>query len=366
MLLRCLTATLLILMSASAAHAADLRVMTRNLYLGGDLVSLAEASTPGEFAAAAQAVLAQIAASNFPVRADALAAEIADQRPHLVGLQEVYDFTLNGAHGSPPFRDYLADLLAALAARGATYYVAATVTDLDVSASLGPGTVGRVVDHDVILARADVPTSIVPLECSDPARASADGCNFAVVASFVSPVVGPIAFERGYLAVTAVVDGQPVVVVETHLEQRLAAYPVLALVQFYQALELAQVSLALQEALGAPVVIAGDLNSSPEHETVVVGTDVALPPYVVLAGAGYTDTWLLRPGKAAGKTCCQLPDLSNPTSVLYERVDLILSSDVPVDVRAHVLGDSPSDKTSPLRLWPSDHAGVVATLSLVP
>ena len=54
---------------------------------------------------------------------DALAREIAEKRPHLVGLQEVFQFTLNGNTGAPPFRDLLEDLLSALAAEGADYYV---------------------------------------------------------------------------------------------------------------------------------------------------------------------------------------------------------------------------------------------------
>jgi hypothetical protein len=94
MLFRCLTVTLLIIVGTSSALAADLRVMTQNLYLGGDLVSLAQVGTPEDFVTAAQAVLAQIAANNLPVRAEALAAEIAERRPDLVGLQEASDFTL--------------------------------------------------------------------------------------------------------------------------------------------------------------------------------------------------------------------------------------------------------------------------------
>jgi hypothetical protein len=75
---------------------------------------------------------------------------------------------------------------------------------------------------------------------------------------------------------------------------------------------------------------------------------------------------VLRPGKSAGDTCCELPDLSNPTPVLTERIDLTLSSEMPLDVKANVLGNAPSDKTRPSRLWPSDHAGVVTTLTLMP
>ncbi len=47
-------------------------------------------------------------------------------------------------------------------------------------------------------------------------------------------------------------------------------------------------------------------------------------------------------------------------------VDVVFSSQTPLDVKANVLGNEPSDKTTPSRLWPSNHAGVVATLELVP
>ncbi len=62
-----------------------------------------------------------------------------------------------------------------------------------------------------------------------------------------------------------------------------------------------------------------------------------------------------------GYTCCQNANLLNPTSLLNERLDLILFRG-PFAVSDVVLvGDDPADKT-PSGLWPSDHAGVVARL----
>ena len=60
--------------------------MTRNLYLGAEIQSLAASETPEEFLASAKKALDQAAANNFTERAGALLAEIVEKNPHLVGL----------------------------------------------------------------------------------------------------------------------------------------------------------------------------------------------------------------------------------------------------------------------------------------
>src|SRR5262245_25669429 len=80
-----------------SAHARDtLVVMTQNQYLGADLTPLGAAfPDPVAINAAVLALLAQIKATNFPERARALAEDIAAHQPEVVGLQEVFNFTLN-------------------------------------------------------------------------------------------------------------------------------------------------------------------------------------------------------------------------------------------------------------------------------
>ncbi len=85
------------------------------------------------------------------------------------------------------------------------------------------------------------------------------------------------------------------------------------------------------------------------------------------------DTWLQgRPG-GDGYTSNQAPDLLNPESTLFHRIDFILyreaiaakSGHVPGATRLETVGDRPEDRT-PAGLWPSDHAGVFGAFLLSP
>ena len=362
----CLFISLLIPLSAHAGKVEAITLMTRNLYVGADLTPMLTAQTPLELLGAAEIVLEEIAATNFPERAWSLAAEIVEKGPHLVGLQEVVNITLNGANSLPPFRDYLEDLMAALAAQGADYRVAAVVKNVDVLFPLGANMIVGVIDRDVILARSNVITSIVPLALSG-CRTSLDGCNYQVVANITS-AAGNISIERGFVAVDALIGNVPVRFVNTHLEERDVdpSNPLSPIVQGTQANELTLVFSNIPVLPGTKRMIGGDINSSPENQVLVVGTNTIIPPYMQLVQAGYVDTWTLRPGNPPGFTCCQAPDLLNLDSFLEERIDVIFSSELPDGkVKVNVVGNSEEDKT-PSGLWPSDHAGVVARLEFTP
>ncbi len=72
--------------------APDLPVMTRNLYLGADLdpvVAAARSGNPNAVVAAVSDAWTTIVRTDFPARAKALAKEIEQSHPMLVGLQEV-------------------------------------------------------------------------------------------------------------------------------------------------------------------------------------------------------------------------------------------------------------------------------------
>ena len=148
--------------SAPAVAGRDIvKVMTRNQYLGADLSLLIQPPPGVDPIDAARAVLVQIAANNFLLRAQRLATEVALTRPDLIGLQEVFDFTLNGANIGPPFVDHLEETLNALAAKGQSYVEAATVVNVDITIPIdvtgdGIPDAVRVLDRDVILVREGV------------------------------------------------------------------------------------------------------------------------------------------------------------------------------------------------------------------
>ena len=60
-------------------RSTEVRVMTRNLYLGADLGPAIAAASPSAFAAANGQILRDVDTNNFPVRAKGLAKEIISQ-----------------------------------------------------------------------------------------------------------------------------------------------------------------------------------------------------------------------------------------------------------------------------------------------
>ena len=329
-------------------------VMTRNLYLGADLGPVFSASSPLALVAGASAVWATAQASNFPARAGAIAREIAATRPALVGLQEVTlyrvqvpsdQFTATPRPATAVRYDFLAILLDSLDARGLDYRAVSSVQNVDAElpAFVAPGVLGdvRLTDRDVILARHDVATS-------DPR-----GANY--IARVPIQVGGPggptLSIPRGWTSVVADVDGRTFRFVDTHLEVGSSAP-----VNVAQGRELA--ALLAGETL--PTVLVGDLNSD------ALGSST--PTYAELRAAGFRDAWSQLNADAAGLTCCHAERLNNPVATFHERIDFVLFRDPklgdrgPFDaIAVDVLGESPADRLSS-GLWPSDHAGVVATL----
>jgi endonuclease/exonuclease/phosphatase family metal-dependent hydrolase len=194
-------------------------------------------------------------------------------------------------------------------------------------------------DHDVILARADVTTT--------PALAR----NFLAAVELPLPdSLSSVEILRGFVAVEASIGGRRGLFVNTHLETR--AFPTI------QVLQATELLLALGAQHG-PVLLVGDFNSDPDGSST--------PTYELITKAGFVDTWTRRLGPPEpGYTCCQAPDLRNEESLLHRRIDIVFGRGLGlrpsrVEVDAWVVGDEPADRT-PSGLWPSDHAGVVTEL----
>jgi hypothetical protein len=394
--------------AAISANAAEIEVMTQNQYVGTDLIGLV---TDPNFNAAVARALETRAASLPSQRARALAALIGQRNPALVAIEEGYRFTCVDPAPQPnagcndqaiagAFTDQLADTLAAL---GGRYKVAATVNNLDIPNGIPqlaglPGMPilykGRqlfigVLDRDVILARKDVATAVLPFKafCARPSSTS-DGCNYGFVASAPVKVFGQdvvIQFERGYVGVAATVQGESYKFVATHLETRLDENQG----RVFQSGQAAELMLMVGPLAtpGSKLFLAGDFNSDPGNEVInypqwyidyllskgmpaALVPYIGIPPYMQIAGSGFTDVWTLRPGKSRrpagpGLSCCQDEDLANVESKYTERVDLLWTWTVPRNVPdVRTLGDSMADKTlpRPFGLWPSDHASVAARM----
>jgi endonuclease/exonuclease/phosphatase family metal-dependent hydrolase len=324
----------------------ELTVMTRNIYLGAELGPIFEAETADQLVAATTAVWQQVLATNFGERAQALADEVTATQPLLIGLQEVSLWrTQTPSDPTTPAEevafDFLDILLDALAERGVRYTPVSISEAFDGELpAFGPAGLFdvRLTDRDVVLIRSDVPAA---------ARLKVVREQHGLFDAALSlPVLGEsLRVDRGWNAVDVKFRGRTVRFVNTHLE----AFDPGEIIRIQQAQELIDGPLATN----LPVVLVGDINS-PATEGLA---------YQKLLGSGLIDTWsAARPGEP-GLTCCQAADLRNDVSTLSSRIDVIFASEGFAAVAAEVVGDEPEDRT-PSGLWPSDHAGVVATLVL--
>jgi endonuclease/exonuclease/phosphatase family metal-dependent hydrolase len=365
--------------SMPAAASGDfsppgIKVMTQNLYVGADIFRPATAEDLDDFYELLEETFLVLGSTNIFERAQAVAAEVARHRPHLIGLQEVYRI-----QRQDPFQtldlDYLAILEQALEEQGLHYRTVGSVQNLDlfVPILMDGSPVGSVTltDRDVILARGDVDVSDISW-----------GNYTAKLPVPVPFPPGSLEVPRGYVAVHATIGERTFFFVNTHLEQRgkdlfPADDPRSLSASVFQVAQ-AQELIARIASEPGPVIVVGDFNSDP-RDPVLTDSTLPLslvPPYKQFSFSGYRDVWrtnLLRLLNPDGFTCCQDEALNNAVSALDERIDFIFVRNKPEGltfsmvgpVFAVVVGDEQRDKTetSPA-LWPSDHGGVVAWLSI--
>jgi endonuclease/exonuclease/phosphatase family metal-dependent hydrolase len=339
---------------ATPAEAAPrpVKVMTRNLYLGADLDPAIRATTIPDLLAATSHIFSVVHQTDFPARAKVLAREIADADPALVSLQEAAMWFSGPLNDPAPAGhveyDFLASLRAELAAVGRPYDVVGVQPEADIEAPAGAPYFAdiRLLQRDAILVRAGSHSH------REIKLAGVRSANFVHRFEVTTGTGQTVAVNRGWVAVDAMVNKRAFRLVATHLE---AFHPG---VRLEQAQELLAPSGPIGSARG-PAVLAGDLNSGP---------DLPVPAdrlaFQALAGAGLVDTWAVANPGDPGYTAGFGELLTDPGAdgVLQYRVDHVLATAGVGVVRSRITGTDPDDRT-PSGLWPSDHAGVVATLT---
>lgn len=322
------------------SDSQPLTVMTYNVYIGSSAEPLLNVSNLLQAPTEVAKMYNNVIAADFPSRASAIAKAINAYQPHLIGLQEISlirrqspgDFLQNNPMlAEEVVFDYLQILMDALQAEGMDYQVAAQVENLDVEMPIFTDT-GlddiRLTDYDVILARSNVGISRVT------------NASFENVLTI--DLLG-LDIERGYTAVDATVAGTTYRFVNTHLEAFTEE------VRLKQTQEL--IDILADEAL--PIILLGDFNTRAPHGT----------GYQTIISAGYVDLWQID-SDGTGNTCCQDADILNEVSDLSVRIDQIFVRNLqPTNVIAHTVGDKSTDRLDS-GLWPSDHAGVVALISV--
>lgn len=328
-------------------------VLTQNAYVGVDLTRLLDARSLDDVRRIAGDFIDQVDPARYEARAGAIASAIVSADADVVALQEVATVRTGAARGTDSggtttersgavLADFLAGIRSALSDRGADYEVAAEAVSTEIELPTGSEEAAREVvrltDRDVLLVRGD-----------HGVRASETG---RYDAGLSLPILGTdfeFSLRRGYGLADVAVNGVGFTAVSTHLES------VSGSIRRQQAGE-------LLDALPAdgPVVVGGDFNSGPGGPT---------RTYDHLTSSLNDAYAALRPD-ADGYTCCQAADLRNDRSRLSRRIDAVLYRGEVSPTGVRRVGHEPEDRVAverdgeTVRLWPSDHAGVVATLDV--
>jgi endonuclease/exonuclease/phosphatase family metal-dependent hydrolase len=296
--------------------------MTRNLFLGADLIPLATTAPGAPFQQAAGTLFDEVKATDPDARMKLIAREIADAGPDLVGLQEVSLWRTGPAPASTVAYDYTTTLTKELKRLHAHYKVVGLKRGFNVEGPTDRGFDIRLTLGDAILVRSGVKVSHV--------RAG----TFKEQLTIPTQAIGPVVVTRGWDALDAKVGGARLHFVNTHLE----AYD--------QATRLGQAKELVAGPLRSKLqtVLVGDLNSGPDLEN--AGDR---PPYAAIAKAGF------KPLRTKTPSCC-----FGDAGGWDHNVDWIMGKGGPKLAASEIVG---REKTASGN-HPSDHGGVISILKL--
>ena len=329
--------------AAASAKPGDLKVMTRNVYLGADLIPLAVPAPLAAFEQAAAQRFQTVHANAFPTRAKALAAEIRKAKPDIVGVQEATiwrrgaDGVKDGpqTHATRVIYDSSEALQKALKAAGSPYKEVVGRAWFDFEAPTALGYDVRVIQRDVILVRKGSKLKV---------RKTFRG-QFTNHFDPQTPV-GVARQLRGWVGVDGTLARKRFRFVSTHLE---AYSPAIADQQMQQL-------LSKSGPLGSKKrqsILVGDYNSAPGANANDRGTTRDDNAYDSAIKAGFRNTLPRR------KTCCFAEDLHSTAKRLATWIDHVLVRPKIKLLKSGIVGTK-----QVAGLYPSDHAGITATLRL--
>jgi len=367
---------------AGAQPGKPVTVMTRNIYLGGDINRPVKAALAAQQAGgnAAQIVTALANATqvtrdivdrtDFRVRAGLLAREIDANKPYLIGLQEVALWRsgplqldqVGVPNATTVDYDYLQLLLDALDRVGERYRAVSVGQRADVespsftgsllngTADLAHGRDVRLTMRDGVLVRYEG-----DLKVTDTGEAIYSH-NLAIDVAGVQ-----MRFDRGYQWVDVRAGSTKLRFINTHLESFSSD------LAYAQAAEL----LGNAPAPDRTNLFVCDCNSDPLNHSIKTEIGDKLPhsaPYDLITGAGgFTDEWLQWAAAEQGWTSGLSELVNDPTPVKFNhRIDMVFGRTTtggPLAVdRGRVTGTQLADRDPATGLWPSDHGGVVLRL----
>ncbi len=326
--------------AAASAKAQDLKVMTRNVYLGADLIPLAAAPDQAAFETAAAQRFQTVLNNDFPTRAKALAAEIRKAKPDIIGVQEAAIWR-RGADGvkdgaTTPATQVIYDSSAELRkALNGTYKEVVGRDWFDFEAPTALNYDIRITQRDIILVRK--------------------GSKLKVKKTFKGQFrnhfdpptpVGVAQQLRGWVGVDGTLAKKKFRFVTTHLE---AYSPAIANQQMQQLLKSGG-PLASKKKQS---ILVGDYNSAPGSNANDRGTTRKDNAYDSAVKAGFRNNLPRR------KTCCFAEDLHATSDKLETWIDHILVRPKIKVLKSGIVGTKQVGG-----LYPSDHAGITATLRL--
>jgi hypothetical protein len=336
------------------AAPVEIKVMTRNLYVGADVGTVVEAilavppNPPAVIAGVIGATFLDVQATRPAERMARIAGEILTHMPHVVGLQELSLWQTRPLGSPNPFVDtfdFYAALNTALGGAASPYTLVTRLTGVPVAGvGFGPGlppTEIVLTDSAGILVHKDVTVlGFDSISYSPP--------NLTTIPGF-----GPVV--RGISYVDVEVAGRKARVASTHLD---SVDPGKNLAQSQELVDFLDTSPYRQIALG-------DFNSIVEPFDgffVPTGSDQKM------LDNQFKDTWLEKGGGAPGFTWRDDELLNQLPTDFTQRLDYVFQRGGFSTQSVDIIGEDPLCPLPPATgpCWGSDHAGVLATLAFAP